>query len=105
MGNGERNTCMFRISGGRRERLPENRTAMPRHPDDHEALGLPHPPHSPHSPFPIPAPCPPSTRSEEHTYELQSLMRISYAVFCSNKKHKLTPPQTTPNKLTTQHQK
>src|SRR3546814_20319198 len=22
------------------------------------------------------------TRSEEHTYELQSLMRISYAVFC-----------------------
>src|SRR3546814_7258633 len=25
-------------------------------------------------------------RSEEHTYELQSLMRISYAVFCLNKK-------------------
>src|SRR3546814_2752222 len=25
------------------------------------------------------------TRSEEHTYELQSLMRISYAVFCLNK--------------------
>src|SRR3546814_7476292 len=25
-------------------------------------------------------------RSEEHTSELQSLMRISYAVFCSNKK-------------------
>src|SRR3546814_1497866 len=25
---------------------------------------------------------PPSTRSEEHTSELQSLMRISYAVFC-----------------------
>src|SRR3546814_3702959 len=24
-------------------------------------------------------------RSEEHTYELQSLMRISYAVFCLNK--------------------
>src|SRR3546814_5354377 len=23
-----------------------------------------------------------SSRSEEHTYELQSLMRISYAVFC-----------------------
>src|SRR3546814_9159350 len=28
------------------------------------------------------------TRSEEHTSELQSLMRISYAVFCLNKKHK-----------------
>src|SRR3546814_6688546 len=24
----------------------------------------------------------PDVRSEEHTYELQSLMRISYAVFC-----------------------
>src|SRR3546814_5177898 len=27
-----------------------------------------------------------SARSEEHTSELQSLMRISYAVFCLNKK-------------------
>src|SRR3546814_2808365 len=26
------------------------------------------------------------SRSEEHTYELQSLMRISYAVFCMKKK-------------------
>src|SRR3546814_1633704 len=31
-------------------------------------------------------------RSEEHTSELQSLMRISYAVFCLEKK-KTTPPQ------------
>src|SRR3546814_1500281 len=31
-----------------------------------------------------------SVRSEEHTSELQSLMRISYAVFClKKKKHKL----------------
>src|SRR3546814_8338416 len=29
-------------------------------------------------------------RSEEHTSELQSLMRISYAVFCLKKKHKNT---------------
>src|SRR3546814_3692552 len=30
-----------------------------------------------------------NTRSEEHTSELQSLMRISYAVFClKKKKHK-----------------
>src|SRR3546814_6237084 len=28
-----------------------------------------------------------SARSEEHTSELQSLMRISYAVFCLNKKN------------------
>src|SRR3546814_3245653 len=27
-----------------------------------------------------------AVRSEEHTYELQSLMRISYAVFCLKKK-------------------
>src|SRR3546814_5820401 len=30
-------------------------------------------------------------RSEEHTSELQSLMRISYAVFCLKKKKSLTP--------------
>src|SRR3546814_10180216 len=30
-------------------------------------------------------------RSEEHTSELQSLMRISYAVFCLKKKKKLAP--------------
>src|SRR3546814_6321399 len=31
-----------------------------------------------------------SLRSEEHTSELQSLMRISYAVFCLKKKKKKT---------------
>src|SRR3546814_9084988 len=31
------------------------------------------------------------TRSEEHTSELQSLMRISYAVFCLKQKKNLTP--------------
>src|SRR3546814_1049070 len=30
-------------------------------------------------------------RSEEHTSELQSLMRISYAVFCLKKKKQQTP--------------
>src|SRR3546814_12857002 len=30
----------------------------------------------------------PQSRSEEHTSELQSLMRISYAVFCLKKKRK-----------------
>src|SRR3546814_2522236 len=38
---------------------------------------------------------PNTTRSEEHTSELQSLMRISYAVFCLKKKNK---HQRTPNK-------
>src|SRR3546814_4992647 len=31
-------------------------------------------------------------RSEEHTSELQSLMRISYAVFCLKKKNITIPP-------------
>src|SRR3546814_10368684 len=36
-----------------------------------------------------------SLRSEEHTSELQSLMRISYAVFCLKKKNKTTTTHTT----------
>src|SRR3546814_5847394 len=34
-------------------------------------------------------------RSEEHTSELQSLMRISYAVFCLKKKQQLQTPNNT----------
>src|SRR3546814_4736476 len=37
-----------------------------------------------------------SVRSEEHTSELQSLMRISYAVFCLKKKNNI---HSTTNKL------
>src|SRR3546814_4701995 len=36
-----------------------------------------------------------SPRSEEHTSELQSLMRISYAVFCLKKKKTKTIPSHT----------
>src|SRR3546814_2437626 len=36
-------------------------------------------------------------RSEEHTSELQSLMRISYAVFCLKKKKKKNIQNTTQN--------
>src|SRR3546814_3741739 len=39
-------------------------------------------------------------RSEEHTSELQSLMRISYAVFCLQKK---TKQQTTKHRHIQQH--
>src|SRR3546814_7224404 len=39
-------------------------------------------------------------RSEEHTSELQSLMRISYAVFCLKKKNKHTQTHT-PSKIKT----
>src|SRR3546814_6368731 len=37
----------------------------------------------------------PLARSEEHTSELQSLMRISYAVFCVKKKNKPTHAHNT----------
>src|SRR3546814_10311179 len=37
-------------------------------------------------------------RSEEHTSELQSLMRISYAVFCLKKKHTSSHIITNDNK-------
>src|SRR3546814_8455024 len=40
-----------------------------------------------------------SDRSEEHTSELQSLMRISYAVFCLKKKTRTD--RRIPSKLTT----
>src|SRR3546814_4523999 len=36
----------------------------------------------------------PMVRSEEHTSELQSLMRISYAVFCLKKKNRLQSDST-----------
>src|SRR3546814_4697211 len=36
----------------------------------------------------------PGRRSEEHTSELQSLMRISYAVFCLKKKKSVHPLPT-----------
>src|SRR3546814_8930700 len=36
-------------------------------------------------------------RSEEHTSELQSLMRISYAVFCLKKKKKQTTTKNNKN--------
>src|SRR3546814_8165083 len=44
-------------------------------------------------------------RSEEHTSELQSLMRISYAVFCLKKKTQAPKAQTTNNKTKLHHNK
>src|SRR3546814_5416145 len=41
------------------------------------------------------------SRSEEHTSELQSLMRISYAVFCLKKKKKSTQIRNTPQQSPT----
>src|SRR3546814_3243359 len=39
-------------------------------------------------------------RSEEHTSELQSLMRLSYAVFCLKKKNKKVIKHININKIT-----
>src|SRR3546814_4857656 len=47
-------------------------------------------------------PLPAENRSEEHTSELQSLMRISYAVFCFTKK-KLYIPSLLANRCQDQH--
>src|SRR3546814_4634031 len=45
----------------------------------------------------------PLCRSEEHTSELQSLMRISYAVFCLKKKNKAHGLHTTKTQYTTNY--
>src|SRR3546814_7657213 len=42
-----------------------------------------------------------AVRSEEHTSELQSLMRISYAVFCLKKKKKEQTTNTQPQQTNT----
>src|SRR3546814_10075445 len=97
-------TTLFR-SADRRERrirfadqgfLPDQRH-LPRQPDDAAMLGGTDPwadlcggggmmiAHKP--PFVLSLSKP---RSEEHTSELQSLMRISYAVFCLKKTKKTT---------------
>src|SRR3546814_6365201 len=59
----------------------------------HQAVVEPEPPKQVEivaipTPLPLPGQLqqPPSERSEEHTSELQSLMRISYDVFCLTKK-------------------
>src|SRR3546814_7257128 len=60
---------------------PARRRARPRHPQLHpqgQIVGGLHLAQAP------------TIRSEEHTSELQSLMRISYAVFCLKKKTLLT---------------
>src|SRR3546814_7755581 len=79
------------------DQAPAIPAAAPRKPPAPDSQRTAHPPHPP--------------RSEEHTSELQSLMRTSYAVFCLKKKTKnirisdtkhtrnhiipITPPQHT----------
>src|SRR3546814_2886459 len=79
-----------RRAGRPRDRLPDDgegaRGELARHVGDAAArMGSDG---APVSPLPDPA------RSEEHTSELQSLMRLSYAVFCLKNYNKLVLPTT-----------
>src|SRR3546814_5712925 len=69
------------IDGG--TALPVRADAVQRLGDEAGGGGLPHAAHAGHQEGMGQAT--PADRSEEHTSELQSLMRISYAVFCLNK--------------------
>src|SRR3546814_6321616 len=80
-------TTLFRSGRGRRGRPPPARRHRPRAPAP-PAGGRQAPRRKPPG---RPPPFPP--RSEEHTSELQSLMRISYAVFCLKKKKKILTTQ------------
>src|SRR3546814_2372811 len=70
-------TTLFRSVSGRRDRPADRRLSV--RPDDASHRSIVPAPHA------RPRSAPP--RSEEHTSELQSLMRISYAVFCLKKKN------------------
>src|SRR3546814_6269856 len=75
-------------------RLPRRRTNSAPHPRRDQKN------HGPHHHHNLPARM---DRSEEHTSELQSLMRISYAVFCLKKKktHHRHNNQTTKPRIST----
>src|SRR3546814_9391083 len=83
-------TTLFRSAVVQHERHRRNRHQHAGHAADHEGDHEPHGPQhgrahfhpaAVHGEQPVEY-----LRSEEHTSELQSLMRISYAVFCLKKK-------------------
>src|SRR3546814_4746371 len=77
--------CALPLRGG--ERPSRERPGMTRP----ASATLASPPVAGRRPPPTPPKPPRTGRSEEHTSELQSLMRISYAVFClKKKKHSIT---------------
>src|SRR3546814_6390201 len=78
MGGGRRRAC-----GGRTGRGPGARTARPAGAKRRKPPGRRRVPPARTGSRESPGP----RRSEEHTSELQSLMRISYAVFCLKKKN------------------
>src|SRR3546814_9105023 len=73
---------------GRRQGLRHLPVAVPARPGDPPAAGEDEHDRQHRKRAARPAPDRPAARSEEHTSELQSLMRISYAVFCLKKTNK-----------------
>src|SRR3546814_8460895 len=91
-----RRRCRGPTGPGRRERAPGSRPRQPRGTADAALRVRRLPLH--------PGLRALRTRSEEHTSELQSLMRISYAVFCLKKKKKILTTKLTTKKTTTDRQ-
>src|SRR3546814_9823851 len=90
-------TTLFRSSQHRRHAVGADQ--MPRADRHQHRPRLCHAPPRPRAPAPVAVG---DDRSEEHTSELQSLMRISYAVFCLKKKKQ---NKKTKNKSPTQYKK
>src|SRR3546814_8501446 len=76
-------TTLFRSGGGCLRPVPDRRSAA--HVPDRWHRGAGRRPAFAHSQFKAQERTGQAARSEEHTSELQSLMRISYAVFCLKK--------------------
>src|SRR3546814_4289436 len=92
-------------------RVDDGTTGVPSRPalPPHEIPGIRHPRTAPTTGTPPPHASGsakqrqrPPMRSEEHTSELQSLMRISYAVFCLKKKNTINTTHTNNTILTKQ---
>src|SRR3546814_7885080 len=78
------------VAVDRRRRHPLERVGGEQ--DERQEAGADHPLHRQGAgPEPVRQVATEGGRSEEHTSELQSLMRISYAVFCLKKKKKQLP--------------
>src|SRR3546814_7928348 len=81
-------TTLFRSTERRSMVMSEEEKKLTAyHEAGHALVGLAMPKHDPLHKVTI-IPRGRALRSEEHTSELQSLMRISYAVFCLKKTHK-----------------
>src|SRR3546814_10515234 len=87
----QRFMCRYAATAPQRRPLPQaepHSHAPPRPASDRDRTGPSRHVHPAPEPIRACSRTVPPGRSEEHTSELQSLMRISYAVFCLKKKNK-----------------